>query len=133
MRRGTGEERAGAIGLETSGDRERRTKPVKTKPRHQQRMMGNEAHRSQNLLDSCASRTRTERPARARVIAAASPFGPAPTTTASYCTPCTLQPRPEARGPRPLFWNQGREIPRQITPSSELSLHEARRGQRVAP
>lgn len=32
----------------------------------------------------CASRTSTLRPARARTIAAASPLGPAPTTTASY-------------------------------------------------
>jgi hypothetical protein len=32
---------------------------------------------------SCASTTRTERPAWASVIAAARPFGPAPTTTAS--------------------------------------------------
>src|SRR5206468_9114949 len=33
---------------------------------------------------SPASSTSTERPARARRIAAASPFGPEPTTTASY-------------------------------------------------
>src|SRR2546421_7427859 len=33
---------------------------------------------------SLASRTSTERPARANVIAAASPLGPAPTTIASY-------------------------------------------------
>ncbi|HVH61941.1 MAG TPA: hypothetical protein VM709_16470, partial [Candidatus Sulfotelmatobacter sp.] len=31
-----------------------------------------------------ASRTITDRPARARTIAAAKPFGPEPTTTASY-------------------------------------------------
>src|SRR6266550_2381101 len=33
---------------------------------------------------SLASRTSTDRPARANVIAAASPLGPAPTTIASY-------------------------------------------------
>jgi hypothetical protein len=33
---------------------------------------------------SCASRTRTVRPARARTIAAAKPFGPEPMTTPSY-------------------------------------------------
>src|SRR5438046_10317932 len=35
-------------------------------------------------MEELASSTRTERPARARVIAAARPFGPDPTTTPSY-------------------------------------------------
>ena len=41
------------------------------------------AERDPPPIVSAASSTRTERPARARAMAAASPFGPAPTTTAS--------------------------------------------------
>src|SRR6266478_8575092 len=42
------------------------------------------AERAPPPIVEFASRTRTEYPARVRVIAAARPFGPDPTTTASY-------------------------------------------------
>ena len=43
----------------------------------------NSAERSPPPMVGCASYTRTDRPARASVIAAASPFGPDPMTRAS--------------------------------------------------
>src|SRR5688572_25484846 len=56
----------------------------------------NSAVRVPPPISSWASSTRTERPAAARVTAALSPFGPAPTTTAS----CTERPaRLLAEGP----------------------------------
>src|SRR5487761_525269 len=42
------------------------------------------AERAPPLRTSLASSTKTDRPARAHVIAAAKPFGPAPITMASY-------------------------------------------------
>ena len=44
----------------------------------------NSAERAPPPISSAASNTTTDLPARARVIAAASPFGPEPITTASY-------------------------------------------------
>ena len=51
------------------------------------------AERDPPPIVSAASSTRTERPARARAIAAARPFGPEPTTTASRQANSRLTPR----------------------------------------
>src|SRR3954454_22141931 len=66
------------------------------------------AERSPPPSVSAASRRTTERPARAIVIAAASPLGPAPTTTASGLT-ATLDRASLERSPRS---GCGRDRPR---------------------
>src|SRR5436853_2469808 len=53
-----------------------------------------------------ASNTRTDSPARANVIAAARPFGPEPTTTASHSSAIARR----SRGLRPLFPTQSHPL-----------------------
>src|SRR5947207_14477306 len=52
------------------------------------------AERAPPPIVAFASQTRTEHPARASVIAAARPFGPEPTTTASYANGMVMHYQP---------------------------------------
>src|SRR5215208_6802205 len=82
---------------------------------------------------SSASSTATERPARASCTAAASPFGPAPTTTASYAPRSVT--RSDAERSYDPRWSSGSPASHQVAHTTPQTHHrvEHRPGTRVLP